>query len=307
MPTKKAVQEVADNLEVVEEVVDKAIEGVNAVDDATHVAAVAAKQGLRKLKKPQSVVIILGLTGVAIGAGIGVGAYFLMKKRLEKQYEARLQQEIDEVRASYKRRVKKQQFDSPEEAADALHVYQGDSLPPKTKEKVIRAVEKVLGDEETTTKVVRGRGDEPGYVEVETETSVEKNEFIDGRPINPFDWNQEVELSKRDPEVPYVISFEEFNENSTDWEQNNLVYYEEDDVLADERDNPIPEIEATVGYDNLKRFGHGSQDPNVVYIRNERTEALFEVIRNQGSYTDQVVGLRHSDAPKRRRKARLED
>jgi hypothetical protein len=307
MPTKKAVAEVAENLEVVEEVVDKAIEGVDALDHASHVAAVATKRGLRVLKRPQSVAVILGLTGVVVGAGLGVGAYFLLRKRLSAKYEAYAQQEIEEVRASYKRRVRRQEYNTPEEAAEAMHAYQGEDirpdfnrLSPREQAEVKLVVKNMLG-EETETKVIRGRGGEPGYVEVETETTIEENEFIDDRPINPFDWNQDVELSKRDPESPYVISFEEFNENSTDWEQNNLVYYEEDDVLADERDNPVPEIEATVGYDNLKRFGHGSKDPNVVYIRNERTEALFEIIRNPGSFSDQVVGLKHSDSPRKRR------
>ena len=296
MPTKKAVAEIVDDLEVVDDVVDKAIEGVDAVDHASHVAAVATKRGLRNLKNPKVILIGLGLTGVAIGAGLGVGAYFLLKKRLKSQYEAELQREIEEVRASYKRRVKRQEYKTPEEAAEALKAY---SEGPSTEKKL-----KVPASDERIAKevrVVRGEGDEPGYVEEETETTIEENVFIDGKPINPFDWNQEVEESKRDPESPYVISFEEFNENPTDWEQNNLIYYEGDDVLADERDNPIPEIEATVGYDNLNRFGHGSQDPNVVYIRNERTEALFEVIHNDGKFADQVVGFRHSDTPMKRR------
>lgn len=298
MPTKKAVEEVVDNLEVVEEVVDKAIEGVDAMDHASHVAAVAAKRSLRGLKNPRSMVVILGLTGAALGLGIGVGTYFLLKKRLAAQYEAELQREAEEIRNSYRRRVRKQQFSTPEEATEALGAYQGvkpdfNRLSPREQAEVKAVVSDMLDAKDAGTKVER--------VEVETETVVEENEFIDGRPINPFDWNLEVEQSKRDPDLPYVISFEEFNENSTDWEQNNLVYYEEDDVLADERDNPVGDIETTVGYDNLKRFGHGSQDPNVVYIRNERTEALFEIIRNDGSFVDQVAGLKHSDEPKRRR------
>jgi len=311
MPTKKAVAEIVDDLEIVDEVVDKAIDGVDAVDHASHVAAVVTKRGLRNLKNPKVILIGLGLTGIAIGAGLGVGTYFLLKKRLSAKYEARTQQEVEEVRASYKRRVKRpQEYSTPEEATEALKTYQdGDikanfnRLSPREQAEVKAVVDNMLETEEADTnlKVVRGSGGEPGYVEAETETVVEENVFIEGRPINPFEWDQEVELSKRDPESPYVISFEEFNENSTDWEQNNLVYYEGDDVLADERDNPVPEIEATVGYDNLNRFGHGSQDPNVVYIRNERTEALFEVIRNDGKFADQVVGFRHSDNPRKRR------
>lgn len=298
MPTKKAVQEVADNLDVVEEVVDKAIDGVNAVDHASHVAAVATKRGLRTLKSPKSVIIMLGVSGVVVGASLGVGAYFLLKKRLEKQYEAQLEREIEEVRASYKRRFKReQQFATPEAAAEAVKLYsEGEKSARRNPLASVR-----------DTDVIRGKGGEPGYIEDAEEVEVEENVFLNGKAINPFEWNQEVEESKRDTESPYVISFEEYNENANDWEQGGLTYYEGDDVLADEADNPIPEIEATVGYDNLNRFGQGSGDKNVVYIRNERIQSDFEIIHSPSKFVEHVTGLQHSDEPRRRHKQRWGD
>jgi hypothetical protein len=37
-------------------------------------------------------------------------------------------------------------------------------------------------------------------------------------------------------------------------------------------------------------FGHGSGDPNVVYIRNEKLQAEYEVLRDPGSYEIEVLG-----------------
>ena len=38
------------------------------------------------------------------------------------------------------------------------------------------------------------------------------------------------------------------------------------------------------------RFGHGSNDPNVVYIRNDRLKAEYEVLLNSGSYQEEILG-----------------
>jgi hypothetical protein len=38
------------------------------------------------------------------------------------------------------------------------------------------------------------------------------------------------------------------------------------------------------------RFGHGSKDPNVVYIRNPRLEMEMEILRDPSSYEKEVLG-----------------
>lgn len=295
MPTKKAVQEIVEELDVVENVVDKAVDGVDAVDHATHVAAVATKRGIRQFKNPQVIAFsVVGLS-LAAGAGLGMMGYFLLKKRLQKQYEARLDKELEAMRTFYRRRYKTGQYATPETAAEAMSKYQ-DGDPRKD-------ADFVPVKEEPNIKAVRDVAEE-----VETETVKEDNIFLNGRPINPMEWNLEVEESKRDPNFPYVISFEEFSESAFEHEQQNLTYYEGDDVLAEADDAVIENVDLVVGEDNLSRFGHGSKDRNVVYIRNERMERDFEVIRSMGKYAEEVHGLQHSDRPKKRQaKARWGD
>jgi len=45
----------------------------------------------------------------------------------------------------------------------------------------------------------------------------------------------------------------------------------------------------------VEKFGHGSGDPNVVYIRNEQYTAEIELCRSPNSYAEEVHGFKHSD------------
>jgi hypothetical protein len=38
-------------------------------------------------------------------------------------------------------------------------------------------------------------------------------------------------------------------------------------------------------------WGHGSRDPNTVYIRNEKIKMEMEVLREEGLYSIEVMGL----------------
>jgi hypothetical protein len=69
--------------------------------------------------------------------------------------------------------------------------------------------------------------------------------------------------------------------------QTTLTFYSGDNILADEQDSPVYNYESVVG--NL-RFGHGSNDSNVVYIRNEKLEAEYEVLLFDGSFEIEVLG-----------------
>lgn len=92
-------------------------------------------------------------------------------------------------------------------------------------------------------------------------------------------------------EMPKVISQEEFLQNETDYNQTTIFYYMGDQVLVDERDQPIEDIAGTVGVENLDEFGHHSNDKHVVYIQNHRLQTEFELIRNMGKYSEDVLGF----------------
>jgi hypothetical protein len=101
-------------------------------------------------------------------------------------------------------------------------------------------------------------------------------------------WNYETELATRDPKIPYVIHQEEFINDEMGYHQETLTYYSGDDIMADSHDTPI------YGYGDLMgelKFGHGSRDKNVVYIRNEGIHMEWEVLRHSGHFSIEVLGL----------------
>lgn len=114
-------------------------------------------------------------------------------------------------------------------------------------------------------------------------------------PVIMGNWNYAVELASRTPDEPYVIHKEEFRENDRGYSQVTYTYYEGDDVLTDETERPLPHADLVVGQNNLK-WGHGSDDPNLVYVRNEKLASDMEICRSPGSYEEEVLGL-DSDVP----------
>lgn len=102
-----------------------------------------------------------------------------------------------------------------------------------------------------------------------------------------MDWDFEKELSNRSIEKPYIIHETEYFANETDYSQSTLTYYAGDDILVDEREVPIYNYKSVTGE---LIFGHGSEDQNVVYVRNDRLSGEYEILRDSGSYEIEVLG-----------------
>lgn len=111
-------------------------------------------------------------------------------------------------------------------------------------------------------------------------------------PEKASGWDHEKEVASRTTEAPYVITVIEYSANETGYYQSTLNYYKGDDILCDPTDTPIYNKDKIVG--DLK-FGHGSNDPSVVYIRNDTLKAEYEVLLEPGHYTVQVLGQEMED------------
>lgn len=101
-------------------------------------------------------------------------------------------------------------------------------------------------------------------------------------------WDYREEQENRTPDAPYVIHRDEFFNEETGYRQTTLTWYDGDKILADEQDVPIYGPEKIVG---SLRFGHGSGDADVVYIRNEKMSAEYEITRHTGSFQTEVMGI----------------
>lgn len=161
--------------------------------------------------------------------------------------------------------------------------------------------------------------EEKGYVETDGEVEVVDEGKVEGpvsgptpydrmsrpedmEPVNVFDemdhsWDYAAEVKQRRqfPDDPYVIHRAEFVDNEPDHEQLSYTYFEADDILADIDDTIVADIDAVVGLSNLERFGHGSHNPNVVYIRNDGLDIDIELTRDGGSFHETMHGeIKHS-------------
>ena len=98
---------------------------------------------------------------------------------------------------------------------------------------------------------------------------------------NHLNNNVEKEVASMD-DRPYVISPDEFGSRD-DYETESLTYYA-DQVLTDEWDNPIEDIDETVGEDSLTHFGEYEDDS--VFVRNDALLTDYEILLDTRNFAD---------------------
>lgn len=210
----------------------------------------------------------LTVMGVAVlGCGVGfVVGYKFAEKRLSDEFDRRLEKETAGMREFYQ--ATKQPYATPQEAVAAL-------VPPEVVQAERTAYHKIIKQENYAPKAEG------------TEALVD---LPDQPPAAVINQNIFVK-NERDPEIPYIISQDEFLENENGWQQITLTYYSQDNVLVDEREDPIEDIEAVIGEVALQNFGLQTSDARTVHVRNEKLGIEFEIVQNDGSYTKEVLGL----------------
>lgn len=206
------------------------------------------------------------MAGIAVvGAGIGFAVGFkVAERRLGAEFDKRLEEETREMREFYS--SVKQKYETPEEAVAAL-------IPEKKEPEDPR----VPNSRTQYNKIVKET-----YVDIPdpSEAEIEKAE----QARNVFD------DKARNPDVPYLISQEEFMANDPGYEQATLTYYEKGGVLTDQRDDVIDNPKDVLVPDFATRFGYESSDDNTVHVRNEKLQMDFEVCRSERSYEEDVLG-----------------
>lgn len=220
--------------------------------------------------------LMFGATAV-ISAAIGaVGGYMFAVKRLNDLYNEQMEEEIERTRVFNDQK----KFATPQEAVEELIEKR------QAAEAVTNGNEVSTEDLERVVKHLRYDKVENG---VAPEAADHKNIFDVG-PSSGEDDTFEEEVAARDRTKPYIISDEENMANETGYDQITLTWYEGDGVLADDKDSVVEKMQRTVGLENI-RFGHRSNDPNIVYVRNERLSAEFTILRHTGKYSEIVAGF----------------
>lgn len=247
------------------------------------------------LQKKNVQLSLVTVLSTSVGAA---GGYFFAKNRLRTYYEDIATREIEEAKEFYGRLHKNtEETSSPEKILEKLH----GAAAVEAATTAFQSYSNIKSEAPVPTEAdLIVNLDEPDDIQDDLEEAVIeeiRNVFADH--AGGFDY--EVEVSKRTEFEPYIITEDEYLQDEMGYEQSALTYYEEDGVLADDEDIPVPDSDALVGDDHLVRFGHGSRNENVVFVRNDRLEMEFEIERSNGSYTKEVAGfdeesIKHSDS-----------
>ena len=237
--------------------------------------------------------VLVATSVVSLAAGVNIGL-FVANRRLRTKYEKLAAAEIAEAKEHYARLNKTEKYATPEAAAAAILLEKGlvtDTAPIEIPVEVIDTIRTYSG----------GRDPRPELTE---------ENIFDRPPVEPkslVEMSEERFVSPVNPNGPYVITEDEFNDNEVGYTQVSITYYAGDDILTDDKDAPVEDPESIVG-DALSRFGEGVSEAgqNMVFVRNTKIELDFEVTRSFGKYGIEVAGLpeiQHSSYPAPRRRS----
>jgi hypothetical protein len=263
------------------------------------------------VKNKTASIILIGAGVVLVAASSAFAGYKFAERRLKTKYDALAAQELDEAKEYYRRLYKTDEFATPEAAVKVLVPEEEQELDTEEiAEARTNAENYVTTSGHVSYDKVQGeklRGAGVKITKEEKRIEVESTNVFDNSGPDHVDWVYADEVKLRTPDKPYIITEEEYLANDPEHEQTSLTYFEEDGVLADAADKVIDETDMVVGDDNLVKFGKGSRNKDIVFIRNEAMECDFEVERSRGSYVEEALGIRHSDDDRRIRKFRRGD
>lgn len=230
------------------------------------------------------------LFGVCAGFGIG---YYVAQRRLAQLAE----DEIQEAQSYYRAKMAASTANTKESVDDLVK-----SLG-YVAEAEAKTVEPKQDPEENTSSV-------PPEEEEDPLEDQEVMEIIHSGTQIGDDWDWPEEMRKRgDKSRPYIIHQDEIGEEEYPVVSYN--WYPVNELLTDERDEPVDfaDRDALVGEENLKWFGHGTGNPNLLNIRNDTVGIDIEIAVTEGDYYADVKGelLHGFDSSRRMRRRKFDD
>lgn len=225
------------------------------------------------------------LTSAAVGGAVG---FVVAQRMLEAKFQEQLEAELQESRAYFQQMYSTPVFEAEKSDDDALledvrdATDEVDGMPEDVVGRALTAISTYNPEDPEETVEVRDRKD-PVII----------NTFDHHTP--PGDEVLGALMADRDISKPYIITKTEYYENEPDHEQVPFTYWEGDDILVNDRDefNPIENQEAVAGEENLLRFGYGSGDEDILYIRNEAMNPPMDlcITKSTGKYAVEVMAI----------------
>jgi len=244
----------------------------------------------------RSIITHIGVSLAAAGAGFG-GGYILAKKRAERT----LEEEIRSVKDAYYAKLQNKPplrdlaHEVLERAEEELEV-KGEVLEAEAVAIANGYVPSTDAREGDFSEAGNQHNLQPGQItyppETDPEDEARQQKYEQSRAVNTFDTEGDDVAFQRNSEHPYLVSQESWGEPAfDDYDKLSLVYYVDDNTLTDESENIVEDIEAVVGSKNLTYFGGNARsgDDLIIYVRNEKQKADYEVMMRQTSYQAWVM------------------
>lgn len=228
-------------------------------------------------------------TGLALGGG---GGYFLAQKKFRLIAE----EEVESVRSAFHELQKINEAsgsDKDSGTADPKPVPtelypQGLAIQPRTEASnrefvaynQVVAKQKYVGstsepanpsDSEVDPRIVEEVPVKSVEVEVNENNEVEVRVGYEG-----------VEL-----EGPQLIDVGEFMTNEAEYDQITMTWYAGDSTLIfdDQPDEMVEDLSIVGGLENLHTFGLDSMNAHTIYVRDDKAEKLYEIVRDTRRYS----------------------
>jgi hypothetical protein len=277
---------------------DQVIEVLNEASIEALAESAAQKDAMVRITESMSKIKVqFGLLGIAMGATAGgMAAFAIAYRKAETKYSKIADEEIEEMREHYQAKSLALEADKGKGDLEEIVKERGYSSPESQSVPQPMAIQPPLKVVEEAAEAVEGSVDldapENASIKAQVGEPEPRNIFQQAETTHEWDW--EAERRSRRPNKPYVVHADERHEIE-EYHDVSLTYYEVDDVLCDDRDEIVDpaDRDELIGEANLERFGHGSGDASVVYIRNDKLEILYEVIKSPNSFAEEVHGIKH--------------
>ena len=192
------------------------------------------------------------------GTGIGVG--FLVGERYGRQREIDKQEEIRNEEQKRKAEEAKKEEEGPHPIRDEVV-------------KAQEAVKEYAPDED---------------FDLEKQAK-EMEEYLSSEPFPGEDDDPPEQKTKPfDPDIK-IVGEQQWEEN-TEYEMNDLRYFEEDGVFVDESDDRVADPEDHIGQEAVNQF-ENYPTLDILYVTNDWTNEIYRITRVHDSYGRAILGM----------------
>lgn len=158
------------------------------------------------------------------------------------------------------------------------------------KESIVRDTDDAAARQEDIPRDAMAKGVR-SYMQPSDEERINFEEYLAGMESPEDDELDEYgeDDIRRGADEPYPITAGEFCNTRTYYDKVSLNYFQEDDVVSDDRDEVMENASQILG--DLQSAMGRADGRNLVYIRNEALEVDYEITLVDGSYRKEVLHM----------------